>query len=192
MLTGALQGQGRYSDADKLIQSMFKLADADKSGSELQAISLTDFAGSLSRLGRAKEALEVAERAMEVWHKLPELSNDKLSIMSLTMVQLGHAHENHGNFKLALEWYRKALSINLETGGDECLESATGFSNVGYALTECEQLEEASEKLEQARKIMVKLEMEKTSSWGICPKISAICSARWVILTRLRNCCSNP
>ncbi|MBA3856325.1 MAG: hypothetical protein C0507_05385 [Cyanobacteria bacterium PR.3.49] len=166
MVAGALQGQGRYCDADKLIQAMFKIADADKSGTELQAVALTDFAGSLSRLGRAKEALEVANRAMEIWHSLPDLSNDQLSIMSLTMVQLGHAYENHGNFKLALEWYRKALSINLQTSGEECLESAGGFSNVGYVLTEIGQLEEASVKLEHARELMLKLEMENTSSWA--------------------------
>lgn len=166
MVAGALQGQGRYAEADKIIQSMFKIIEGEKDDNEMTAVSLTDFAGTLSRLGRAKEALEVAHRAMEIWQSLPELTNDQLTIMSLTMVQLGHAHENHGNFKLALEWYRKALSISLEIGGDECLEAAQGLANVGYILTECGQLDEAGEKLEKARKIMTKLKMEGTSSWA--------------------------
>ena len=46
------------------------------------------------------------------------------------------------------------------------MEAAGGFNNVGYALTECGQLEEASEKLEKAREILARLEMQQTSIWA--------------------------
>ncbi len=54
----------------------------------------------------------------------------------------------------------------MEMHGEDSLETATGLNNVGYALTECGQLEEAAQKLEKARLILAQLELQNTSNWA--------------------------
>jgi tetratricopeptide (TPR) repeat protein len=64
-----------------------------------------------------------------------------------------------------LEFYRKALSVKIQVHGDDSQEIAIGLNNVGYALTETGQFDEALEKLEKARKILANTQMEKTAIW---------------------------
>jgi tetratricopeptide (TPR) repeat protein len=145
---------------------MFKIAELNDTRDQFQALALTDFAGTLSKLGRAKEAIEIAEKAMDIWHSIPNMPEEQFALMGMTMSQLGIAHECNGDYQVALECYRKALAAKIETYGEDSLEAATGFNNVGYALTECGQLSEASEKLEKCRAILTNLELQNTSSWA--------------------------
>ncbi len=101
-LTTSLQGQGRYPEASKVLESMFKIVESNDTGDELQALALTDFAGNLSSLGRAKEAIEIANKALKIWHSIPNLGNEQISMMSITMSQLGIAHECAGQYQQAL------------------------------------------------------------------------------------------
>ncbi len=164
-LASALEGQGRYAETNRVVQTMFKIVESDTKGNESQAVALTDFAGNLSRMGLAKEAIEIAERALGIWNGIPNLTNDQLSLFSLALSQMGLAYECDGNYRSALEFYRKALSVKIQVHGDDSQEIAIGLNNVGYALTETGQFDEALEKLEKARKILANTQMEKTAIW---------------------------
>lgn len=165
-LAEALQGQGRYDEASKVLEPMFKMVESNDVCDELQAAALSDFAGNLSKLGRAKEAIQMANKALTILNSMPNGAKEQLSLLSIAMSQLGIAHECAGEYQLALQWYRKGLAAKIEMHGDDALETATGLNNVGYALTECGQLEEASEKLEKARQILAKLGLQDTNSWA--------------------------
>ena len=165
-LAAALQGQGRYGDADKVIDSMLKAVEANTAEDEFQAITLTDLSGNLSKMGRAAKALQIADKALSIWHTIPNMTHEQNAVVSITLNQIGYAHECAGDFKRALEFYRKSLSTKIEVYGEDAIETAIGYSNVGYALTETGQYDEAAQKLEKAKDLCVKAGMQNNTMWA--------------------------
>jgi len=163
-LTSALHGQGRYSETKELVSSMFEIVDSNQSSDASRATALIEFCSNLLKMGRTADAIEYGYKATAILSS--ERDPDALSELARALGHLGIAYEQSGDHQRSLELYQKSLILRTQMHGPDSIHNVYSYNNVGCALTELARYDEATEKLEKARQIVIDFDQKNSRVWS--------------------------
>ena len=113
------------------------------------------------RLGEYDEAISNLKKALEIFES-PKIQSDKsvsetkknaTKFASDTALEIGNVYEAFGEFKKALSYFQKELSINLKIYGDKHIKTSDAYRNVGYMDFQCGNFNESIQKFTKAAEI---------------------------------------
>lgn len=119
----------------------------------------------LRQLGRAQEAVEAFQRALELWNNDSDDSNERLSWLSAAESNLGNAYAQLGDAHRALARQRRTVHLSESLYEREPtvqnLDGLAGaLSNLGNALRHQGMLEEGMEANKRARDLLASAQQE--------------------------------
>ncbi len=101
-----------------------------------------------------KKALEVFESSKIQSNKsITETKDNAAKFASDTALEIGNVYEAIGEFKNALTYFKKELSINLKIYGDMHIKTSNAYRNVGYMDFQCGNFNESIQKFTKAAEI---------------------------------------
>ena len=98
-----------------------------------------------SKIGKYDEAISNLKKALEVFES-PKIKSDKSAsetkeeaarFASETALGIGNAYEALGEYKKALFYFKKELSLNLKIYGDNHIKTSNAYRDVGYMDLQC-------------------------------------------------------
>ena len=113
------------------------------------------------RLGEYDEAISNLKKALEIFES-PKIQSEKsvsetkknaAKFASDTALEIGNAYEAFGEFKKALSYFQKELSINLKIYGDNHTKTSDAYRNVGYMNFQCGNFQESINEFTKATEI---------------------------------------
>lgn len=126
------------------------------------AKSLIDVASLLCDLGRAQEALALAQRAMAIQKAISEETDDPELADCLKVVAACYQRTNQ--LPQALDLYEESLAIDRTVDGDNCSTVADLFVNIGDVQRQMGRLEPACGSYESALRIEKQVEGDNTAT----------------------------
>ncbi len=138
-----LQYQGNYFSAMDYYLKSLKIEE-DR-GNKIGMVKVMANMGTLyKRMEEYDEAIRISERALEL---SASLTNAKTAQANL-YVTLGIVYEQKKNYKKAVDFMKKSLQINQETGNK--IGEAKSYLNLGYFSLNLNQLTDAEDYLHKA------------------------------------------
>ncbi len=116
---------------------------------------------SYSIIGMYDEAIYNLKKALENFESpkiqslksAQETKKDAAAFASDTVLVLGNIYEARGEFKNALSYFQKQLSLNLQLYGDNHIKTSNAYSSVGIMYLRCGDYQEAIQELNKAMEI---------------------------------------
>lgn len=113
------------------------------------------------RLGEYDEAISNLKNALEIFESPKIQSNKSITktkdnaakFASDTALEIGNVYEAIGEFKNALTYFKKELSINLKIYGDIHIKTSNAYRDVGYMDFQCGNFNESIQKFTKAAEI---------------------------------------
>ncbi|MDD6487341.1 MAG: CHAT domain-containing protein [Spirochaetales bacterium] len=107
-----------------------------------------------SAISYLKKALEIFESSKIQSDKSPtETKEEAARYASETALGIGNAYEALGEYKKALFFFRKELSLNLRIYGDNHIKTSNAYRDVGYMDLQCGNFQEALQEFTKAAEI---------------------------------------
>lgn len=107
-----------------------------------------------SAISNLEKALEIFESSkIQSSKSVSETKEDAARSASDTALQLGIIYETLGQFKKALFYFNKELSLNLEVYGDKHIKTSNAYRDVGYMDLRCGNFQEAINEFSKAAEI---------------------------------------
>ena len=114
-----------------------------------------------SKIGKYDEAISNLKKALEIFES-PKIKSDKSAsetkedaarFASETVLGIGNAYEALGEYKNALFYFKKELSINLKIYGDNHIKTSNAYRDVGYMDLQCCNFIESIQEFTKAAEI---------------------------------------
>ncbi|MBR1912028.1 MAG: tetratricopeptide repeat protein [Treponema sp.] len=113
------------------------------------------------RLGEYDEAVSNLKKALEIFESpkiqseksVSETKEDAAKFASETALDIGCIYEALGEFRKALSYFQKELSINLKIYGDKHRKTSDAYRNVGYMDLHCGNFHESIKEFTKAAEI---------------------------------------
>ena len=113
------------------------------------------------RLGEYDEAISNLKNALEIFESpkiqsnksITETKDNAAKFASDTALEIGNVYEAIGEFKNALTYFKKELSINLKIYGDIHIKTSNAYRDVGYMDFQCGNFNESIQKFTRATEI---------------------------------------
>jgi tetratricopeptide (TPR) repeat protein len=167
VLASAQCQSGRYAESEATTNEAIKVMESHKDGNPaLVAASLADFCVTLSRQGKAKQALEMGKRALEMMENIGDPDKDKMVTLGMTLNNVAVAYDDIGQGKRAEELYQRSLKIKLKVFGEKSEQAVLGYDNLACALIEQKDYDRALEPVERAKQLATELDLGKRRIWA--------------------------
>ena len=126
------------------------------------------------KLGKYDEAILNLKKSLEIFESpkiktgktVKETKNDAAKFASDSSLEIGNIYEALGEFKNALSYFQKVLSINLRIYGDNHIKTSAAYINVGYMNLQCGNFKESIQAFTEASEICQSTFGEKTIEYG--------------------------
>ena len=114
-----------------------------------------------SKTGKYDEAIVNLKKALEIFES-PKIKSGKSAsetkeeaarFASETALGIGNAYEALGEYKKALFYFKKELSLNLKIYGDNHIKTSNAYRDVGYMDLQCGNFQEALQEFTKAAEI---------------------------------------
>lgn len=167
VVLGSAQCQlGRYAESETTTNQAISVLENDKDREPiLVAASLADFCVTLSRQGKAKQALEMGKRALEMMESIGDPDESKMVTLGMTLNNVAVAYDEIGQGKRAEELYQRSLKIKLKIFGEKSQQAVLGYDNLACSLIEQKDYDRALEAVERARPLASELNLGKRNVW---------------------------
>lgn len=114
-----------------------------------------------SKIGEYDKALSNLKNALEIFESpkiqsnksITETKDNAAKFASDTALEIGNVYEAIGEFKNALTYFKKELSINLKIYGDIHIKTSNAYRDVGYMDFQCGNFNESIQKFTRATEI---------------------------------------
>ncbi|MBR4824316.1 MAG: CHAT domain-containing protein [Spirochaetaceae bacterium] len=114
-----------------------------------------------SKIGKYDEAIVNLKKALEIFESpkiksgksASETKDDASRFASETVLGIGTAYEALGEYKNALFYFKKELSLNLKIYGDKHIKTSNAYRDVGYMDLHCCNFQEAIQEFTKAAEI---------------------------------------
>lgn len=114
-----------------------------------------------SKIGEYNKAIYNLKKALEVFESskiqsnksITETKDNAAKFASDTALEIGNVYEAIGEFKNALTYFKKELSINLKIYGDKHIKTSNAYRDVGYMELQCGNFNESIQKFTRAADI---------------------------------------
>lgn len=114
-----------------------------------------------SKTGKYNEAISNLKKALQIYESVKIKSNKSVSetkedaakFASDTVLEIGNIYEALGEYKNALFYFQKELSINLDIYGKEHIKTSNAYRDVGYMDLQCGNFQEAIQEFTKAAEI---------------------------------------
>lgn len=114
-----------------------------------------------SKIGEYNKAIYNLKKALEVFESskiqsnksITETKDNAAKFASDTALEIGNVYEAIGEFKNALTYFKKELSINLKIYGDKHIKTSNAYRDVGYMDFQCGNFNESIQKFTKAAEI---------------------------------------
>ena len=143
-----------YSAAEPLLRTVADMG-ADEAPQDLVALASHDLSNVLTRSGNAAEARVYFDKAKAYWSSHPDSNEDQVLDGALTEAQL---LANEGEFQKAADLLVETLPKRLAHSGDDSIDTAILYTNLGVARLRIGDLEGAIEASAKARDIFTALD----------------------------------
>lgn len=114
-----------------------------------------------SKIGKYDDAISNLEKALEIFES-PKIRSEKSSsetkidvakFAAGTALEIGNIYENLGEYKKALFYFKKELSLNLKIYGDNHIKTSDAYRDVGYMDFQCRDFQESIQKFTKSAEI---------------------------------------
>lgn len=114
-----------------------------------------------SKVGEYENAIPNLKKALEIFES-PKIQSSKSTsetkenaakFASDTVLEIGNIYEKLGEFKTALSYFQKELSLNLKIYGDTHIKTSNAYRDVGYMDLQCGNFQESIQELSKAAEI---------------------------------------
>lgn len=114
-----------------------------------------------SKIGNYEKAIFNLKKALQVFESqkiqsnktVSETKEDAAKFASDTVLEIGNIYESLGEFKKALSYFQKELSINLTIYGKNHIKTSNAYRDVGYMNLQCGNFQEAIQEFTKAVEI---------------------------------------
>ena len=114
-----------------------------------------------SKIGKYDEAISNLKKALEIFESpkiqsaksASETKGDALKFASDTALEIGNIYEALGEFKNALSYFKKELSINIKIYGEKHIKTSNAYRDVGYMDLQCGNFQESIQEFSKSAKI---------------------------------------